>query len=257
MNRPTLALALASLAASTGLAHAATFKYADFSNTSAFTFNGVSAPATGVSGLQVLRLTPNQGNSSGAAYLSTPLKLGPNDAFETKFQFQISGTPAQEWSDGLTFVLTTTPTGIGTGSQTGGSIGYEYDYPSVAVIFDTFRYNNVVAAVTNGNLTNVTQQPIRSWAYAYGQADCNRGLPGQSNDGCMIDGDVWTASIKYNGHLLNAWVEDGTGATYQVITNDPIDLSQSIGSGPVYVGFTAGTGLGYANYDVLNWNMRY
>ena len=252
-----MALALASVATPIGFAGATTLYYSDFADASAFTFNGVTATAIGTTGQTVLRLTPNRGGTSGAAYISTPITLGPKGAFETTFQFQITGTPNQEWSDGMTFLLTGTPANIGTSNQTGGSIGYQDDRHSVAVIFDTYRYNNVVAAVPNGDLNNVTDHLVNSWAYPYGQNNCNINDPGQSGDGCLIDGDIWTARIKYDGGILNAWVEDGTGPTYQVITNFTVSIQKLIHSGPLYVGFTAGTGGGYANYDVLDWEMRY
>ena len=179
--------------------------------------------------------------------------MSGHGAFETTFQFQIHGSPTNEWSDGLTFVLAANPTGLGSTSNPGGDIGYSGVTNSVAVIFDTWRFENTVAVVTDGNLALVNS-PL-NWANPYGKTGCVTNGPEPAL--CLADGDVWTAKIKYDGVYLNVWVEDGSNATDHVINNYKIAISSFLGTQTPYVGFTAGTGGGYADYDLLNWKMVY
>ncbi len=92
--------------------------------------------------------------------------------------------------------------------------------------------------------------PADSWGQPYGQSDCSTA---PTPAGCISDGQIWTATIIYDGALLNVVVQDGDSAPYQVITNYPVDLTKALGGTVAYVGFTAATGGGFANFDVLNW----
>ena len=69
----------------------------------------------------------------------------------------------------------------------------------------------------------------------------------------MSNGDVWIASISYDGTNLNAAVQDGANPAQTVISNYAIDMTGALGTNQAYVGFTSGTGGGFENHDILSW----
>ena len=256
MKHSILTLVTMLASATPAFAHVQTIDYPTFSDVSAFTFNGNATRQTGTTGSPVIRLTPSRAYKSGAAYLTTPIALDGRQAFETKFQFQIhNGSSTDQWSDGLTFVITATPSEIGASGEAGGNIGYGTDPDSVAVAFDTCAYGNEVGVVTNGDLSTLGTVSS-AWGYQYGlKGSC--GVNGPQPTGWLADGDIWTADIRYDGTFFNIRVEDGTSGISKVVSDYQLKISTALGSGPIYVGFTAGTGLGYADYDILDWKMVY
>ena len=192
----------------------------------------------------VLRLTPAVGGQSGAAYSTTAVTLGGSGVFSTVFQFQFTNTGGIAPADGITFVLAANPTGLGGG---GGGIGYSGVLNSVAIEFDTFDNGEVggsnhVAVDTNGALNGTGVSP-------YGVSSCS-GFGFTS--GCMSNGNVWTVNIAYNGTNLTVSVQDGANAVQNLI-NTSIDIPSLLGTNNAFVGFTAGTGGGFENQDILNW----
>ena len=192
----------------------------------------------------VLRLTPAAGSQSGAAYSTTAVTLGGGGVFSTVFQFQFTNTGGIAPADGITFVLAANPTGLGGG---GGGIGYSGVLNSVAIEFDTFDNGEVggsnhVAVDTNGALNGTGVSP-------YGVSSCS-GFGFTS--GCMSNGNVWTVNIAYNGTNLTVSVQDGANAVQNLI-NTSIDIPSLLGTNNAFVGFTAGTGGGFENQDILNW----
>ena len=69
----------------------------------------------------------------------------------------------------------------------------------------------------------------------------------------MSNGDVWTVNIGYDGTDLNVFIQDGSGAVDHVIDNYAIDIASFLGTDDAFVGFTSGTGSGWENHDILNW----
>ena len=88
------------------------FTYNGFSNKTGLTLVG-NAITTATSDGTVLRLTPAVSSQSGAAYATTPVTLGNNATFSTRFQFRFTGQGGQDPADGITFVMGTTTTGLG------------------------------------------------------------------------------------------------------------------------------------------------
>jgi hypothetical protein len=211
----------------------------------------------------VLRLTPASSFQSGAAYSTSPVTLGNNATFSTQFQFRFSNAGGEDPADGITFVLGTSTTGLG---GAGVGMGYQgVSGKSVAIEFDTYNNtgfglgnndgnsSNHVSIDTNGNLTNTDITNV------YGNASCGftNGSPAQNLNtvaGCMSNGHLWTVNISYDGSNLTVTLTDpAEGSSFTAINSYPINLASVLGQNTAFVGFTAGTGSGWENHDIVNW----
>ena len=144
-------------------------------------------------------------------------------------------------------------------------MGYSGVGHSVAVEFDTYNNagyglgnndgnsSNHVSVDTNGILTNTAITNV------YGNGSCGfpSGSPSQNNynvAGCMSNGDLWTVNIGYDGTNLSVSLIDAAmGFTYNAINSLAIDITSLLGTNQAYVGFTSGTGSGWENHDIVNW----
>ena len=234
------------------------FTYNGFGNPAGLTFAGSATTAVTGDGT-VLRLTSAGFGESGAAYSTTAFTLGASDTFSSQFQFRFTNAGGIDPADGITLVLAASPTGLG---GSGGGLGYTGVPNSVAIEFDT--YNNVfglptdassnhVAIDTNGVLTDLALSNV----YGNGSCGFTNGFPAQNSNtvpGCMSNGDLWTATVTYDGTNLNVSLLDpAMGSTFNAITNYPIDIASLLGTNNAFVGFTAGTGSGVENHDIVNW----
>lgn len=208
----------------------------------------VCAGATATQG-SALRLVPAAVEQAGAAW--APASLSMAHDFVSTFTFRL-GEGANGWrADGLAFILATDPSQLGDPARYGGSMGFEGVANTVAVEFDTFQNGddpngNHVAIDRNGVLENLAA------ASPYGVTVCDSaGTPG-----CLSNGDVWTATVAYDaaGHTLSVSVRDGTGPADDPIQDHVIDLGALLG-GEAYLGFGAGTGLGFMAHDLLSWSV--
>ncbi len=222
--------------------------YPNFTNTSGLTLVGNSSTAVTGDGT-VLRVTPAVIGQSGAAYSTTAVALGVNNTFSTQFQFRFTSPGGIDPADGITFVLAAAPTGLGVG---GFGIGYGGVPNSVAVEFDTFENGGVdnssnhVAIDTGGNLNDLSLTDV------YGVHNCFLGS--NTAAGCMSNGGLWTANISYDGSNLTVKLFDpAEGSTFTAINSYAINLSSLLGTNTAYVGFTSGTGSGWENHDIVNW----
>jgi len=222
--------------------------YPSFSGACGTTLTCVGSTAESGS---ALRITPATTGQSGAGYSTTAITLGANATFSTTFQFQFTNPGGINPADGITFVLAANPSGLGIG---GGGIGYQGVSSSVAIEFDTFNNggadlsSNHVAVDVNGVLTNTAS------INPYGVANCDFGA-GFSQIGCMSNGDIWTATIGYDGSKLTVGVQDAANPVQTLISSFSIDIAAALGTTTAYVGFTGGTGAGYENQDILNWQL--
>jgi hypothetical protein len=246
-------------------AFANSFNYPDFSDTSQLTMVGSTSTAVTSDGT-VLRIIPAAGNQAGAAYSTAPVTLGSGATFSTQFQFRFTGTGGVDPADGITFVLAASPGGLGTA---GYGMGYEGVGNSIAIELDTYNNgipggslgyfpaepnsSNHVALDVNGVLTNSFATDV------YGNGSCGfaGGTPPQSPNnvaGCMSNGNLWTATISYDGSQLNVSLRDpGMGTTFNALTGVPLDLASILGTNTAYVGFTGSSGAGWENEDIVNW----
>jgi len=219
---------------------------------------GTSLTCVGDAGTvgSVLRVTPSAGGQSGAANSTTPITLGAGAVFSTQFQFRISETGGIDPADGFTFLLAADPSGLGSSGQ---GMGYEGVVNSVAIEFDTYpngdpdvaNTSNHVSVDRNGHVADGSGQDDLAGVFPYGQSDCDH--TNNIRTGCLSNGDVWTANITYNGSALTVGFQDAGHPPQlnQIVL--PIDIAADLGTTSAFVGFTAGTGSGFENHDILSW----
>lgn len=200
-----------------------------------------------------IRLTPARRQTSGAAWLDRKQVLA--HGFTIKFQFQLTSQGGlNRGADGLAFVIQNQGPGAlaGRGSAGGFALGdgqEDRNSPgiphSVAVFFDTHRNgeagdpsDNYVALCTNGPLGAMKWPPARL-------AVANR--LGKIR---LKDGKPHDVRIVYQPPMLAAYLDQMPGPLFRV----PVDLRQVLDSeGAAYIGFTAATGNGFQNHDILSW----
>lgn len=196
-----------------------------------------------------LRLTDAVRHEAGAAWLSGRQAI--SGGFESTFQFRISGSGGLGGgADGLAFVLQNSgPQALG-GRGSGGGFALGEDASSgagiaqsVAIFFDTFRNeeigdrsNNFVTICTAGTPSQMRWPPPRLAS--------SRKLPVN-----LKNGKAHEARVVYDPPLLTVYL-DG-----RQVLRSTADLSTAAASdGTVWAGFTASTGEGYENHDILSWS---
>jgi len=210
----------------------------------------------------VLRLTPNATFTAGSAWYNTQQPV--SGAFSTTFTFQLSGSTNTGYgpADGFAFVIQNSaltalgPDGCGLGfgdSSTGCAPSTGGIPQSLAVEFDTFQNtddpnNNHVAiqsCLTGPNSIDVIGGPCKI-------AD-NPNLTSLPVPVTLADGNVHTVQITYSGpatKLLDV-ILDGNDLFPDGVFFDMTTIS--LNSGNAWVGFTAATGGGDDNQDILSW----
>jgi hypothetical protein len=214
---------------------------------------GSAAPARTSDG-HVLRLVNGQNNEASAALLRAPITFTPG-GFLATFQFRITN-PSISPADGFTFVLSAPGTASGLGREQGGYLGYLGVQRTVAVEFDTFQNgtdpgSNQVGIDVNGDIDTL-DHPANSWSFPYAVSDC--GSSADLSPGCLSDGDLWTATVAYDGTAISVTVQDGSSAPDEVVSNYVINIPQTLRSRTALVGFTAGTGGSYETIDIISFS---
>jgi hypothetical protein len=248
-----------------------TFSFPNFNSTTGLQTNGSAAVAPN-GNASVMRITPATGNQGGSTWYTTavPLQAG----FTTTFTFQFTGQGGTGGhADGIAFVVQHSPTGISfLDTNVGGSIGYADDdgdanpmsgiANSVAIEFDTF---------TNGWDPNNNHVAIQScWDGNNSNKHTGTCLNGQRsgmNPTLAInsalsslnininDGAVHTAIVTYSPPCANC--QNLTvlldGQQVAAATLDLVNLGLDA-TDDAFVGFTASTGGGFENQDILSWS---
>lgn len=235
--------------------------YPNFSDSTGLTTIGNATTAATADG-KVLRLTSDGANQTGAAYSTSAITLGSNASFSTFFQFRFTQPGGWDPADGIVFILAADTSGIG---GAGVGMGYSGVQHSVGIEFDTYNNagyglgnddgssSNHVSIDTNGVLTNTAISNV------YGNGSCGfpNGYPNQNDyavAGCMSNGNLWDVSIGYDGSKLSVDLYDSKmGFVFHAISNYALDIASILGTNQAYVGFTASTGAGWENHDILNW----
>ena len=203
---------------------------------------------------KVLRLTRADTDRRGAVWHRQKQQVA--GGFETVFRFQFTEQdpmPQYNGADGLAFVIQNS--GLKAIGSAGGSGGFAAGDAganpggkgiqlSFAVFFDTYQNlnagdpsNNYVSICANGRMKEM-QWPPRRLAFT----------PGLSV--YLKDGQIHTARVIYKPPLMTVYLDDMltpllTAAVNLSSITDP--------DGSAFVGFTASTGGGYQNHDLVSW----
>ena len=123
----------------------------------------------------------------------------------------------------------------------GGDIGYGGIQPSLGIEFDTYQDQdsgdpdgNHVGIDLNGSVVSVATQYVTER---------------------MNDGNDWYAWVDYDGasQLLQVRLAQTATRPDTALLSYSINLPQLLGTPDAYVGFTAGTGAGNEDQDILSW----
>lgn len=220
------------------------FTFNNFSNTSSLQFNGSAEPAITTDGA-VLELTPSSLDVAGSAFIATAIPFGHYMGFSTFFMFRLHNPGGIAAADGITFTLQgVSPYNVG---SAGGGLGYEGISNSLSIEFDT--YNNLQTFGPPGDI-NSNHVAINL------NGGLNDPISADVTNGYLGDGNVWYAWIDYEGVSGDLEVRVSEAPVRPLIpTLDCLvsNLPALLGSTNAYVGFTASTGSGTEQQDILAW----
>lgn len=196
-----------------------------FSSTTGLVFNG-SAVANNDTRLQ---LTNGGTNQHGSVFWNKPINI---QAFQTRFQFQLSNAQA----NGFTFTIQN----VGTSAlgAYGPGLGYQGIGKSVAVKFNFYNYNGEGSDSTG--------------VYTGGQAPVLPTVDISPSGIQLASGDSIQAQITYTGSKLILQLVD-------LVTNKKftwsklINIPQAVGANTAYVGFTGSTGSLSSSQKLISW----
>jgi Legume lectin domain len=224
------------------------FTYHDFATPTGLQFNGSAAAANNCDGA-VLQLTASAASQAGSAFTANPVPLAPNAAFSTFFTFRLSkaggavDSDGVQGGDGIAFVIQGVSSNV-VGTASGG-IGYGGIAKSLAVEFDTVNDGtslrspgdpdgNHIAINLKGTLNDPASVPVSD---------------------PMNNGNVWYAWIDYSGvsQRLEVRLSEIPVRPETNILSTTLNLPSILSTTNAYVGFTAGTGTGWNEQDILSW----
>jgi MYXO-CTERM domain-containing protein len=221
-------------------AQATTVTFADFSSTAGLTLTGAAASVSTADG-HVLRLTPAVTYQSGSAFGTQLIRVHD---FSSTFSFRmtdaggITDDKHHLGADGITFTVQPVSASIG---GDGRNIGIGGVTPAVSVEFDTFwnedpttqdPSSSHLGLDIDGNVHSVTTTDITPF---------------------LNDGNRWYAWIDYDGQTLSVRVSESATKPAAPQLSYALDLHGTLGTDSAYVGFTAATGGGYQNHDIIEW----
>ena len=199
----------------------------------------------------VIRLTPAKEQRSGGMWFAQKQRVSAG--FDTEFTFQLTKKGGLgPGADGIAFVIQNNSINelAGRGNSGGFAPGDGYgdrDKPgipqSIAVFLDTFQNetdpsDNHISVCTNGRLGQMNWPPAR-----LGLAPV---LPVN-----MKDGAIHKVRIQFARPILTVYLDNKT----EPVLRAAVDMTAVTGSdGYAWVGFTASTGGGYENHDILSWS---
>jgi hypothetical protein len=201
---------------------------------------------------KALRLTGARNNRSGAAWAVEKQTVG--SGFDTTFQFKLTKQGGLgNGADGFAFVVQNSGTrALGGRGSAGGFAVEDPTYSrnkgipwSIAVFFDTFQNedendpsDNYVTFRTHGRPAEMRWPPER--------LALTLNLPVE-----LKDGRTHTARIRFRPPMLSVYVDGMSKPVLEAAVDFSIVTDRQ---GAAWVGFTASTGGGYENHDILNWS---
>lgn len=210
--------------------------FADFTDLSKIQLNGNAVGAGNV--LRVL----SQGNYAGSAFYKTPITIGPDTSFSTRFTFNIHGIQP-DGGDGMTFMIQgNDPFQLG---SAGNGLGYEGIWSSFAVEID--NYQQLPFDITDNELAILFQGDVlHHYSVWFPSFD-------------LEDGNDHTLWVDYDGatNYLQVYLAETASDPKPccAILGHPLDLFGAVGA-TAYFGFSAGAGGFINNHDVINWEFR-
>jgi hypothetical protein len=202
-----------------------------------------------------LRLTPNSTFTAGSAWYTTQQPV--SGAFSTTFTFQLwGGNTPDSPADGIAFLIQNSSNsalgpdgcGIGFGDDSSGCTASSGGIPnSLAIELNTYFNSGI-----DPNANDVTIQNCSGTGPNSVDPSCSIAVNSNLPD-TMADGNVHTMTINYSGpstKLLDVILDNVDLFPGGVV----FDLTTiSLNSGNAWVGFTAATGGGDDNQDILSW----
>jgi hypothetical protein len=199
-----------------------------------------------------LRLTRAVVSQAGAGWIRE--KQSVRNGFETSFQFQLTGQGGLgRGADGFAFVIQNSgPDALaGRGSAGGFAVGDGKANPrtmgipfSIAVFFDTFQNNenhdpsdNYISIVTSGRPKQLHWPPPRLAFTKHLRFN-------------LKDRAVHEVHIVYKPPVLSVSVDNSERPELFSVIDSSIVVDRE---GSAWVGFTASTGAGFENHEILNW----
>ena len=200
----------------------------------------------------VLRLTPAIQSKSGAAWFRDKQSIG--SGFQTTFQFQLTETGGLgKGADGFAFVLQNSgPHAIGGRGSAGGfgvaarENGSRPGIPwSFSVFFDTFQ-NREEGDPSGNYIAFRTSGKPAAMRWPQDRLASTRKLHVH-----LKDRKVHTVRIVFLPPILAVFLDESR----KPVLEARVDLSIVVDrEGAAWAGFTASTGGGYENHDILNWS---
>jgi hypothetical protein len=196
-------------------------------------FNG----HTKLNGTRLQLTDTTTSNEVASAFWTTPVNI---QTFTNDFTFQQISPNA----DGLTFTIQGVgATAMGPG---GGGLGYGPNVPggtagiakSVAVKFDLYD-NQGEGPNSTGMYLNGVSPTIPATT-----------LGGNVN---LHSGDVFQVHMSYDGTKLTMTITDTAVSANTFTASWTVNISSTVGGNTAYAGFTAGTGGGTAQQEVITW----
>jgi RHS repeat-associated protein len=185
----------------------------------------------------VIRLAHASTFRGGSIFSETTLDARQ---FHSSFTFRITDPGGLGGgADGIVFVIQAVSSSLG---GTGGGIGYAGIPRSVGVEFDTFDNggnepgSNHVGIDLNGNVGHESGSPFSVGV-----------TPNFDN------GEIWHAWVDYDGEILEVRVSPSFTRPEAATVSRPLDVPSIIQSDRAFAGFTAATGAGWGNHDILSW----
>lgn len=243
---PGLAIVLASVITISAPAAlgAESFDYPGFADSSRLQLNRKAQVVQDPEHGSVLRLTESRKHSGGSAFQLDKISLAADASFSTYFRFRMHGGGGvhcgnNTGADGLVFVVETQANDVG---GRGGGIGYRGIKPSLGVEFDT--YSNPSDHGCNHVGINLDGDP--------------KSVSAMVIDTPLDNGEVWHAWVDYRGRTktVEVRIAQSDARPPKPLVTHEVDLARLLGRTDVYVGFTAATGSGFNNHDILVWNFK-
>ncbi len=226
--------------------------FLDFDTTEALQLNGMVDIFN-----NRLRLTSALAGQTGSAWY-TKSQQYIEEGFETTFRFQltdIGGGPHPDdmnfGADGFAFVIQVdSETALG---QDGGGLGYQGIPNSLAVEFDTWWNNGRGGGIDrhepNDNHVSVNTRGEDGNSPDH---DASRGSTVDIPD--ISDESIHTINITYTPGRMTIFFDDLDTPVLVVPVN--LNTILRLSNGHAWVGFTASTGGGFENHDILSWQFR-